>query len=98
MPSFVGGPPPVSRRGSRSVDALRSAALVVALAAIASAGVEETIRVRYAWSAPTDCRGHAAIVGVTATVDARTRQATERGRVRHQGDVPIRDVTVCIGR
>ena len=73
--------------------ALAHVALLLSLILSSSKGdVVDPVSIRYAWSAPTDCRREAIVVDVTR------RHALVQGRVEHRGKEPIRDVTICFGR
>jgi len=63
--------------------ARRALSLAVLLIASTALCADDPVRVRFGWSKPRDCRREARI---------------ERGRLRHVGKNPIRDVTVCFGR
>ena len=76
---------------------MRSPALVLATIAllVGAAGpsrADDPVAVGFGWSAPNDCRAEVDVTDVVSTAEA------VRGRIRHQGAVPIRNVTVCIGR
>jgi hypothetical protein len=73
--------------------------LALGLGTVMPAGLpaDDPVAVRYAWSAPRDCRREASVGGLVLSVDPETRRERRRGTIRRVGRDPIRDVTVCFG-
>ena len=67
--------------------------LAILLLAPVVVRADDPVRVRFGWSAPTDCRREASV-----TLDVVAGGSVVRGRLRHVGPDPIREVTVCLGR
>ncbi len=77
--------------------ALACLAVAVTLLRGSSTLADDLVSVRYAWSAPGDCAGEAAVDGLVVSVNPATRREHVQGRLRRLGRDPSRGVTVCFG-